>query len=63
MDVNRNMEQAWYVGKEQLKKWKDDAVGYGKQKYEEAKRIYERRKRQLGGVKDRIMQELENLFD
>lgn len=56
-------EQAWYVGREQLKKWKDDAVGYGKQKYDEAKRIYEKRKRQLARVKDRMMQELENLFD
>lgn len=55
-------EQAWYVGKEQLAKWKNDATEYGKQKYNEAKRAYERRKIQLQNVTNNFLKELENYF-
>ncbi|MDY3548861.1 hypothetical protein PG291_09635 [Riemerella anatipestifer] len=41
------LEQAWYVGKEQLLKWKDDVSDYTKEKYEEAKKVIERGKNEL----------------
>lgn len=56
-------EQAWYVGKEQIIRWKNDTSAYGKQKYIEAKRTYHKAKNKLGDVKNKIIQELENLFN
>ncbi len=55
-------EQAWYVGREQLIKWKKDVTVYGKQKYNEAKQIYERRKKQLRDSANGFLKELETYF-
>ena len=54
--------QAWLVGKEQLKQWKKDTMGYGGKKYDEAKEYLE--KKWMEGEKEakKLLDEINSWF-
>jgi hypothetical protein len=52
-------EQAYYVGKEQIIKWKDDSIGFGKEKYNEAKKYLEKKKAEIEKSSNEISEKLE----
>lgn len=56
-------EQAWYVAKEQLKSWKNDASEYGKEKYDEARKYFEKRKTELRDKTDELSKKSKELLN
>lgn len=55
-------EQAWYVAKEQMKAWKNDATEYGKEKYREVKKYFEKRKTELSERTDELSKKSRELL-